>query len=136
MNDTIDNLSDTELSEHFAVEIVGSLKCEIPLHGGLRAYSVVRTGAWREIRKEEFYDWPEDFVAYATDLDQVLPWLERWHDQDPQRRDVRMYRHFTRDWAVALMTRAEPWDDWVETIDVDESLSRAICLALLRAKRA
>lgn len=77
MSDELDKLSDAELSECFAVEVAEVWKRETPRDGGVRAYSVVGTGAWREIHEGPGCWRPDDLSDFATSADAVLPWLEK-----------------------------------------------------------
>lgn len=118
MPDPLESLSDGELSEVFAVEVMR---------------------AWREspTSKTIWYRGKPVKLKFATSTDAVMPWLDKWHDSEPQRRDIRIVRRLALDWLIILRTRVNPWDDWTDEIEqADESLSRAICSALIRSARA
>lgn len=131
MSDNLDQLSDAELSETFAVDMCQTLKRETPRDGGLRAYSVVGTGAWREIREEGAWGWPEDFVDYAMSADAVMPWLEK----SAEMVCISRYTGWDElDWAVLLWENDE--NGALVAQGESPSLARAACLALIRAHRA
>lgn len=127
MHDELDSMPDHLLSETFAVEVAETLRIERPMDGGIRAYSVRTTGAWREIHEGGY--WPDDFISFATDANAVLPFFEK----------AEVFPVIMRPWKDLLKRGAEPVRVWEVELDsvraMAATLPRALCIAMIRAKR-
>lgn len=114
--DTLDQATDAELNELFAVEVAETMERIDPQHGEARAYAMKRTGAYRSC------EWRDHFTDFATDANAVLPWLEKcgpWKaDQSPP------------DGVWVSVDRPAFAQAYADTF------ARAAVIALIRARRA
>ena len=107
MTDELDKLADAELSEVFAVEVAG-----VEHIGNL----------WRNTGE----CWMIGVPPFATDANAVLPWLEKLPDWKVERMafggiDVEIYTEN----SYKVIAEAKEY-----------AFPRAVCIALIRAKRA
>ena len=123
-NDELEAIGNQQLSEVFAVEVAEIWRVEKPRDGGVRAYSVIKTGAWREIRAGQYG--PDDLPDFATDVNVVLPWLPKDYQ-----------RAFWTATGGFLGARVCIWEkDMIVAEAHTPSFARSAAIALIRAKRA
>ena len=139
MSTDLHQLTDAQLSETFAVEAAGwEIRTEGMLwHPEQRVARIIRGSALEDVRRKMSLPMDQCMAPdFATSFDAALPWLEQWHDADPDRRDVKICLRIGCDWLVGLRTRKEVWDRWSDSYEVAGPLPRAIASALLLARRA
>jgi hypothetical protein len=148
MNDSLDSMTDAQLSEVFAVEVANIPHLFTLMNRGLY-YRVNAAGytsrleeAWKvteDVADKHVYPHDEPvskhrlpYPPFATSADAVLPWLEKCEHTfpcDEERISVSRYR---ATWGVAIA--APSWDDSPFSASA-ATFPRAACLALIRAKR-
>ena len=117
MNDNLDQLTDTQLSEAVALEVAGWTS--YPDRGYTAATAwLTREGWWRRE------------PVFATSANPVLTLLEEWIAADPEHRQVALLFRLGN-----LTCRLEGADE-AHLLGNAPTFTRAACLALLRAKRA
>lgn len=117
----LEELSDDELSEAFALEVAGLVKCDKWGPAPHWSMGVMKADCGHEnCHPEQF--WPPKF---ATSADAVLPWLEKagsWvTDYDPVVPTSQRYKTYLRRY------NSEGYGD---------TAARSACIALLKAPRA
>lgn len=119
----LEEMSDAELSEVFAVEVCRSVRPIPSSVEGVRFYEDTRNGALRRS------DWRNDFwTEFATSADAVLPYLEKWRAQCT-RTAAGKWR--SAKWRVAIVDRQEK-----VFVGQNAQLARAACIAFILATRA
>lgn len=126
----LEEMGNAELSEVFAVEIAGWTRGEAPM-----GMSLLPTSCW--INPFPFHGEP----YFANSVDNCYPYLERHSQETYDKRggepDVfRLYSpsHADDMWTVQRIYMHHD-SDVEETAVADKSLARAICIALIKAKR-
>lgn len=129
-NDNLGTLSDSLLSEAFAIEVAGWTKVRRTIRG-----------AGAPEREPSPYGFPPgknyecSVTPFATSADAVLPWLEKYgvsHQYTPERGHIFMlysdgFAHGARcQYCVGHYMEPSP----------RTTFARAACLALIRARRA
>ena len=120
MTDELDTLTDTQLSEAFAVEVAGWTKnvhegCDVIPYGYVD---------WEDAEGKTHDKYP----TFATDANAVLPWMERAHCLA----SYLVVAEIGLRWTVGTIVVTKTLD-MIE--GVAETLPRAACIALIRAKR-
>ncbi len=132
MNDELETLTDAELSELFALEVAGMTKRTEGLFWSAddkRAY-ILTGSALHDVRKKmRLPCTPDLMLSFATDANAVLPFLEK----------LKKFHIYWDDFRMPAIPLPSSYH-----IDIRgrrlaanvPTLARAICLALVRAKRA
>jgi hypothetical protein len=121
--DTLDQLTDAELSEVFAVEYAG----------WTRDGSDLSPMRWKDAEGGMPWDYENDRLGqpkFATSADAVLPFTDAFPFCDITRES-----HLNgKPWSVSVARTIEGDDAVIHALA--PTLARAICIALIRAKRA
>ena len=131
-SDTLDQATDAELNELFAVEVAETMERIDPQHGEARAYAMKGTGAYRSC------EWRDHFTDFATDANAVLPYLEK---------DQFVISNLSSDGVTVELFKDYPGigpeyncpqgpSTEVYAQGAAPILARAACIALIRARRA
>jgi hypothetical protein len=121
--DNLDSLSDSALSETFAVEVAG-WRLLIPKKGNVAALWENAAGETRE--RDGFGTYCISPDHFATSADAVLPWLvaEGWTCDNSEKTEP-------------CKVRVWPEGRWhIPIIGTAPTFARAACIALIRSKRA
>lgn len=138
--DTLDSLTDAELSELFAVEVAGftNIRDGYPWEVNDEPPEVRRVGRVKLFDSDSLPTDPVEVPDFATSADAVLPWLEktRWAGHsNGMTGSTNGYPHASIDiYLLGGLARAR--GECFHGDSLTRSFARAACLALLRAKRA